>query len=255
MALKRAVVDPPADHAEDRQSRRHPQLPTTTTLLLVAASCLLGKRAVPSKRRHGFGCGRAGASGTASQHMPHTPAPRPLAPSVTQLPYPRYAHGMARAPRFSHRSPRALTSGVICESVPVYFRRVRAGLSEVHKSDHPVSLQNQTDVLAVESCISFLSRGTQGGGGWRKECRPRKRRWSRQSPWCRWSPLACPSSRSSPKPRSRERLACLRRMHPGRSALGCKIAGACGLCGARRAPVQSYTGTRGGNRYEKLLSL
>ena len=128
MALKRAVVDPRADHAEDRQSRRHPQLPTTTTLLLVAASCLLGKRAVPSKRRHGFGCGRAGASGTASQHMPHTPAPRPLAPSVTQLPYPRYAHGMARAPRFSHRSPRALTSGVICESVPVYFRRVRAGL-------------------------------------------------------------------------------------------------------------------------------
>ena len=92
-------------------------------LLLVAASCLLAKRAVPSKRRHGFGCGRAGASGTASQHMPHTPAPRPLAPSVTQLPYPRYAHGMARAPRFSHRSPRALTSGVICESVPVYFRR------------------------------------------------------------------------------------------------------------------------------------
>ena len=130
---KHAGVGPAAHDAEDRQSRRHPQLHMTTPLLLVAASCLLAKRAVPSKRRHGFGCGRAGASGTASQHMPHTPAPRPLEPSVTQLPYPRYAHGMARAPRFSHRSQRALSPRASSANEFLSISGGQSG-SEVHES-------------------------------------------------------------------------------------------------------------------------
>ena len=135
---KHAGVGPAAHDAEDRQSRRHPQLHMTTPLLLVAASCLLAKRAVPSKRRHGFGCGRAGAQGTASQHVQHTPAPRPGAPGVAQLPYPHYAHVWPAHPASptaaSARSPRASSANE--------FLSISGGQSgsEVHEPDHPVHL-------------------------------------------------------------------------------------------------------------------